>query len=135
MEDAHDDRSRHTEATDRRRRGRHGLAQGAPARHAIETLQTLLQWLGFDRELKWAKFGADGANVGATTASFVAFGRCNGRTVSVERVSSALAQKILARYDTLDELRQLAEDVDKKRIESHYRKGGADRIRIACPSR
>ena len=34
------------------------LHQGSSARHAITALQTLLHWLGFDRELRWKKFGA-----------------------------------------------------------------------------
>ena len=36
------------------------LRKGSSARHAIGALQTLLHWLGFDRALKWKKYGADG---------------------------------------------------------------------------
>ena len=42
-----------------------------------------------------------------------------------------LAKKILSRYDALEELKQLAEDVARKRIEQHYKRGGIDRVRIA----
>ena len=108
------------------------LRKGSSARHAIATLQTLLHWLGFDRALKWDRFGADGDYGMATTAAVAGFARRNGSMVKGERVTSALAKKILARYDALEELKQLAEDVDKKKIERHYRKGGADRIRIAA---
>ena len=107
------------------------LRKGSSARHAITALQTLLHWLGFDRELKWDKFGADGDYGMATTTAVAGFARRNGSTANGTRVSSALAEKILARYDSLEELKQLAEDVEKKRVESHYRKGGPDRVRIA----
>jgi len=107
------------------------LRKGSSARHAITALQTLLHWLGFDRELRWEKFGADGDYGKATAAAVAGFAGRNGSTANGERVSSALAQKLLARYDALEELKQLAEDVEKNRIERHYRKGGTDRVRIA----
>jgi peptidoglycan hydrolase-like protein with peptidoglycan-binding domain len=108
------------------------LRKGSSARHAITALQTLLHWLGFDRKLKWEKFGADGDYGKATAAAVAEFAKRNGSTANGERVSSALAEKILARYDSLEELKQLAEDVDKKNIGRHYKKGGTDRVRIAA---
>jgi peptidoglycan hydrolase-like protein with peptidoglycan-binding domain len=107
------------------------LRKGSSARHAITALQTLLHWLGIDRELEWEKFGADGDYGKATVAAVAEFAKRNGSTANGERLSSALAEKILARYDSLEELKQLAEDVDKKRIERNYKKGGSDRVRIA----
>ena len=107
------------------------LRQGSSARHAISSLQTLLHWLGFDGKLRWKKFGADGDYGRATTAAMAEFARLNGSTASGRRVSRALAEKILARYDSLEELKQLASDVEKKTIEKHYKRGGNDRVRIA----
>lgn len=107
------------------------LRQGSSARHAITALQTLLHWLGFDRELRWKKFGADGDYGKATTAAMAAFARRNGSTANGRQVSRTLAEKILARYDLLEPLKLLAEDIQKNRVEKQYRKGGADRIRIA----
>lgn len=108
------------------------LRKGSSARHAIGALQTLLHWLGFDRALKWEKYGADGDYGGATTAAVADFAKRNGNTANGERVSKALLDKILARYDSLEELKQLAEDVKKKRIERYYKRGGTDRVRIAA---
>ena len=62
------------------------LRKGSSARHAIAALQTLLHWLGFDRELKWEKFGADGDYGMATTAAVAGFARRNGSTANGERV-------------------------------------------------
>jgi peptidoglycan hydrolase-like protein with peptidoglycan-binding domain len=108
------------------------LRKGSTARHAITALQTLLHWLGYDRILRWEKFGADG-DYGKSTASAVAeFARRNTSTANGERVTSALAKKILSRYDSLEELKQLSDDVNWTRIEKHYRKGGRERIRIAA---
>ena len=107
------------------------LYKDSSAGYAIAALQTLLHWLGFDSELKWKKYGADGDYGKATAAAVAGFARRNGSTANGARVSGALAEKILARYDTLEELKQLAEDVEKNKIERHYRKAGADRVRIA----
>ncbi len=107
------------------------LREGSTARHAITALQTILHWLGFDRELNWKIFGADGAYGKATAAAVAEFAKRNESTANGDGLSSALAKKILARYDSLDELKQLAEDVEKKSIENNYRKGGSDRVRIA----
>ncbi len=107
------------------------LSKDSSARHAITALQTLLHWLGFDRQLKWEKFGADGDYGKSTVAAVAEFAKRNSSTANGERVTSILAKRILARYDSLEELKQLAEDVDKKRIERHYKKGGSDRVRIA----
>jgi peptidoglycan hydrolase-like protein with peptidoglycan-binding domain len=108
------------------------LRQGSSARHAIRALQTLLHWLGFDRELNWKKFGADGDYGKATVAAVAEFARRNGSTVNGSRLSGALAEVIVARYDALEELKLVAEDIDRSRIGKHYKGGATDRIRIAA---
>ena len=108
------------------------LRKGSSARHALTPLQTLLHWLGFDRKLKWKKYGADGDYGNATTAAVAEFAKRNGSAANGTQVSGALAKKILARYDSLEDLKQLAEDVEKKRVERYYKKGGSDRVRIAA---
>ncbi len=108
------------------------LRKGCSARHAITALQTLLHWLGFDHELKWTKYGADGDYGKATVSAVAAFAKRNGSTANGERVTAPIAMKILARYNSLEELKQLAEDVDRKRTERYYKSGGSDRIRIAA---
>ncbi len=108
------------------------LQKGSSARHAISALQILLHWLGFDSELKWKKYGADGDYGKATVNAVAAFAKRNGSTANGERVTAPIAMKILARYGSLEELKQLAEDVDRKRIERYYKRGGSDRIRIAA---
>ena len=107
------------------------LFRGCRARHAVSALQTLLHWLGFDRQLKWERYGADGDYGGSTQAAVAEFARRNGSRAQGGRVTTPLAEAILARYDSLEELKQLADDERHNRIEAHYRRGGADRIRIA----
>lgn len=108
------------------------LRKGSGARHAITTLQTLLHWLGFDQILRWEKFGADGDYGKSTAAAVAEFARRNASRANGDRVTSALAIKILSRYDSLEELKQLSDDVDGTRVERHYLKGGRERIRIAA---
>ena len=106
------------------------LRRGSNARHAIAALQTLLHWLGFDAQLQWQTFGADGDYGAATAAAVGEFARRNGSTARGDRVTVALVRKILARYNSLEELKQLADDVARERMKA-YRTGGGDRIRIA----
>jgi len=108
------------------------LRKGSSAQHTITALQTVLHWLGFDRALKWEKLGADGVYGKATIAAVAEFAKRNDSMANGEWVSSALAEKILARYDSLGELKQLAEDVDEKKIERYYKRGGTDQFRIAA---
>ncbi|MCP4486446.1 MAG: peptidoglycan-binding protein [Gammaproteobacteria bacterium] len=108
------------------------LHKGSAARHAITALQTMLHWLGFDHELKWTKYGADGDYGQATVSAVAEFARRNGSTANGERITEALATKVLARYDCLEELKQLAEDVYRKKVERHYKRGGCDRVRISA---
>ncbi len=107
------------------------LRKKSSARHAVAALQTLLHWLGFDQQLQWQKFGADGGYGGATVAAVAELARRNGSRAKGERVTAPLAATILARYDSLEELKQLAGDVAKGKVERQYRSGGGDRIRIA----
>lgn len=108
------------------------LRKGSSARHAITALQTVLHWLGFDKELQWERWGADGGYGGATVAAVAEFARRNGSTANGQRVTEPLARAIVARYDSLEELKQLSGDVAGKTVERYYRSGGGDRIRIAA---
>ncbi len=108
------------------------LRKGSSARHATAALQTLLHWLGFDQQLKWERFGADGGYGGATVAAVAEFAKRNGSTARGQTVTAPLARSILARYDSLEELKQLADDVNEKRVARSYVSGGGDRIRIAA---
>jgi peptidoglycan hydrolase-like protein with peptidoglycan-binding domain len=107
------------------------LKQASSAEQAIKALQTVLHWLGFDKELNWVTYGADGAYGNSTRAAVAAFASLNGSTAKGSRVTQSLLRKILDRYDILEELKQLAEDLDKNRIEKHYRFRGNDKVRIA----
>ncbi len=106
------------------------LCKGSRSRHAIEALQTTLHWLGFDRALKWDRYGADGDYGAATTAAVADFARRNGSRSGGDRVTAPLARKILARYEALDELKQLKADVDRGKTEALYRRGSRDGLRV-----
>jgi peptidoglycan hydrolase-like protein with peptidoglycan-binding domain len=107
------------------------LCRGSSARHAIQALQTLLHWLGFDQQLQWDRFGADGGYGRSMVAAVGEFARRNGSTANGERVTVPLVKAILARYDSLEELKQLSDDVSDGKTETRYRPGSGDRIRIA----
>ena len=108
------------------------LHRGSSAPHAIGALQTILHWLGFDSQLRWEEFGADGFYGTATGSAVAEFARRNGSRGRGIRVSASLATQILRRYDALEELKQLADDAAGSRIEAHYRRSSPNRIRVAA---
>ncbi len=107
------------------------LKKGSSAKHAIESLQTILHWLGFDAELNWVKYGADGAYGNSTAAAVAAFATRNGNSAKGNRVTQQILRKILDRYDILEELKQLSDDLDKNLTERHYKFRGNEKIRNA----
>lgn len=107
------------------------LRRRSGARHAITALQTLLHWLGFDQQLQWDRFGADGGYGAATVAAVGEFARRNGSRANGERVTGPLAASILARYLSVEALKQVADDVAGNRVERVYKPGG-ERLKIAA---
>ena len=67
------------------------LRQGSSARHAITALQTILHWLGSDKELNWKKYGADGDYGEATTSAVAAFAKRNESIANGKRIPAPLA--------------------------------------------
>jgi peptidoglycan hydrolase-like protein with peptidoglycan-binding domain len=51
----------------------HALRKGSRSRGAIRALQTILHELGYDKQLNWEKYGADGDYGGGTTRAVRAF--------------------------------------------------------------
>ena len=71
------------------------LHQGSGAKLAIAVLQEILHELGYDEELNWAKYGADGDYGGSTRAAVKAFGDANGIATDGTSVTLEMAKKSL----------------------------------------
>ncbi len=99
---------------------------------SIRALQTLLHELGFGEELSWQKYGADGDYGNATVKAVSSFKRRNGLKASGRSVSIQVAKVLLTRFDSLDELQQLNNDLRGNRIGGAYYRGSKDKNAIAA---
>lgn len=91
------------------------LKKKSGSKDDIRALQTALYELGYGEELNWERFKADGDYGGGTTKAVKAFANNNEMSsLSGETVNKALAEKIVAKYDTVADLRALKQAVDAK---------------------
>jgi peptidoglycan hydrolase-like protein with peptidoglycan-binding domain len=96
------------------------LRRGSDHREAIRALQTVLYELGFADELNWQKYGADGDYGGGTTRAVKAFAERNGLSGDGETITPAMADKLMDRYDILDDLRHIYNAVTQDKVEQLY---------------
>lgn len=72
--------------------------KGSPHSTAVVVLQTLLHELGFDVELNWERYGADGDYGGSTARAVEAFAERNGMRSDGTQLTKELARKIIDRF-------------------------------------
>jgi len=96
------------------------LKRKSKVKNVVRALQNILHELGFDEELKWKKYGADGDYGGGTTKAVKAFAERNKLPGNGESVTPAIAKKLLARYEILDDLQHLYNAVNKNKIEKLF---------------
>jgi peptidoglycan hydrolase-like protein with peptidoglycan-binding domain len=90
---------------------------------AVRALQTILYELGFANELNWQKYGADGDYGGSTSRAVREFVQRNNQRGDGETVTPAIARKLIARYDILDDLRHLYNAAEEGNVEQLYYRG------------
>ncbi len=93
------------------------LRRGSRDKDVVRALQNVLHELGFDAELEWEKYGADGIYGGATTRAVRAFAGKDGLAGDGERVTLEIAEGLVALYDLLDELQLVRNAIEKGRVE------------------
>ena len=86
----------------------------------VRALQTMLHELGFDNQLNWQKYGADGDYGTGTARAVRAFAQHNNQRGDGETVSPAIAKKLIARFDILDDLRHLNNAIEEATVEQFY---------------
>ncbi|MEM9417162.1 MAG: peptidoglycan-binding protein [Bacteroidota bacterium] len=108
------------------------LQKGVDQRAAIQDLQSMLHALGFGSVLQWSKYGADGDYGAATTAAVKQFCQQNGFASTGEIVTPTIAQKLLQRYNALDELQQLNDDLQADKIAQCYYQGSSATVAVCA---
>ncbi|MEL6539288.1 MAG: peptidoglycan-binding protein [Bacteroidota bacterium] len=108
------------------------LRSGTSQHSAVQALQNVLYFLGFGKALRWEQYGADGYYGPATAAAVRQFCRRNDLPGIGKEVTPAIAQKLLQRYESLDELQQLYADLQAGRIVQAYYQGSPYTIAVGA---
>ncbi len=109
------------------------LSKSKTKKTEVEEFQKILHQLGFDKELKWANYGADGYYGGSCTKAVKAFCKKNDIESDGSTVTKEIAKSILLRYDILDELQDLHLDIknNSKKLNQIYRRGSSHKGAVA----
>ena len=99
------------------------LRRQSGQKEAVQALQTILHELGYGKELNWQKYGADGDYGDSTSRAVREFAQRNNQRGDGEWVSPAIAKRLIARYDILDDLRHLQNAVAENKVERFYYRG------------
>jgi len=86
----------------------------------IKDLQRILFELGFAKELKWEKYGADGAFGNCTVKALQAFGQKNSIVTDGLKMSADLTSQIIKRHELLEDLRQLQQAIEEEQVETQF---------------
>jgi len=106
------------------------LKSGSKAKESIRALQNILKDLGFGRAMQWDNFGADGDYGSATTRAVHSFALKNNVSSNGEKITRALAEKILDRMDLLDDLRNIFNALTNKKTQDFYYLGSPHSIAV-----
>ena len=99
------------------------LRRQSDRKEAVRALQTILFELGYGKELNWQEYGADGDYGGSTSHAVREFAQRNNQRGDGEWVSPAIAKRLIARYDILDDLRHLHNAAAQGNVENLYYRG------------
>lgn len=108
------------------------LKRDSGAKEAVQALQNLLYEMGFDVQLNWDKYGADGAYGAGTTNAVGALAQRNALSGGGETVTGPIAAKLLNRYDTLDDLRHLCDAIEGNKVEELFFRGSPHSVAVVA---
>lgn len=86
----------------------------------VKELQKALHEMGFDNELKWARFGADGDFGGGTSTALQAFAQKNNVPFDGKTVTPTLGLKVLEGQELVADLKALYVANFKKQLAAQY---------------
>jgi peptidoglycan hydrolase-like protein with peptidoglycan-binding domain len=108
------------------------LKRKSKNKNAVRSLQYILHELGFNEELKWKKYGADGDYGGGTTKAVKAFAERNKLPGNGESVTPLIAKRLLARYEILDDLQHLYNAVKGNKIEKLFYRNSPHSVAVGA---
>jgi peptidoglycan hydrolase-like protein with peptidoglycan-binding domain len=109
------------------------LSKSNTKKTELEEFQTTLHQLGFDKELNWDVYGADGYYGGSCISAVKAFCSKNGINSDGTIVTDAIAKSMLSRYDILDELQDLyiVIKTNLNKLSQIYKRGSSNKGAVA----
>ena len=108
------------------------LTRGSRSRVEIKALQHILKALGYEKELNWAKYGADGGYGGSTVRGVSAFLRKNKMKGDGGSVSPEAAKKMLKLYYVVDDLCYIQDAINDDEVEKVYYRGSREKADIVA---
>ena len=108
------------------------LKKGSQNKEDIEDFQQVLYFLGFEKELNWATYGADGDYGNSTSKAVKSFAEKNRFQSDGTAISPALADIFIKRIDLLDEIQEIGQDLKDGSIEKLYKKRSKAKTEVAA---
>lgn len=108
------------------------LKEGSKASTEIKALKQMLYQLGFDDVADPVTKEINGEYDEATTKTIQTFNEKNNIPANGEQVSSAVANMLIKRHNSLPDMLQLHYDLQNNNIASKYYKGSTDKQAIAA---
>lgn len=108
------------------------LKQGSRAHTTIRSLQHLLRDIGYQKELNWDKYGADGFYGNSTTTALRAFLERNDLPGDGTQLTDQAAEKLLLLQHIVDDLCHLQDAVNEDNVEARFRKGSREKMDIVA---
>lgn len=87
---------------------------------SVIVLQTMLYELGYEDELNWKKFGADGDFGGSTTNALKAFSNNLGLDSNGEKMTADLASQLIRLWRSVGAVKELYKALKKKNLATVY---------------
>ncbi|MEM7212979.1 MAG: peptidoglycan-binding protein, partial [Pseudomonadota bacterium] len=106
------------------------LKRGGSDHDQISILQEILHHLGFGKLLNWDRFGPDGDYGASTAAAVKDFADRNAIASDGSFVSGELGEKLLDRYDFLDEMQNAQDAINKPAVMKVLYRGSSEKIPI-----
>ena len=106
------------------------LKKKSTDKQSVKALQQSLYELGYGKEIKWERYGADGDYGGATTAAVKAFAEKNGVSSNGEAMTTELAKTMVQQSEMVQGLRELKTAHDNDTVERVMARGSSDKNAI-----
>jgi peptidoglycan hydrolase-like protein with peptidoglycan-binding domain len=98
------------------------LKKGSTDKKSVQLLQNILHEIGYKKTLNWEKYGADGDYGKLTSKAVLLFIGQNNLAGDGESITKLIAETLIKRLESLDELQFFQELINNKKIKNTFYK-------------